>query len=199
VQRDWVEALQDAEASTGVTWLLVALVLVVATAFGATVATMAGRSLRALARVPDPSAPEDGEALVWLHQPLGNPRGVAIGWAVLYGIGYELIVVALLVDPFGTHATWWHRVAVVTAVLFAVSLVLVVPWVLPLVEYAAVRRAERLRAGTVAEPPDYATDLAVRGLGFQRFVAGGVAPTLTKAGTRLRDVVNKARIPGDDT
>ena len=197
---DWVQRFRDWSWPGPAKWLLVLLLLAGATVVGVLVAQRGGRDLRVLGRVPavdeagTTEVDESGNVLfTWRHQRLANPRGVAVGWSVLYGIVYELLVVALLADPFGTHATWWHRVALLTAVLFALTLVLVVPGVLPVLEYRAVARVEQQRSATVTEPPDYALDLASRGLGYAHYCGAGSAPGLTPAGERLHRGVRQAR------
>ena len=106
LQRDWVELMSDWSWSGRAKWGLVVAVLVAATAVGGKAAQMAGRSLRVLAQEPVVDA--NGNAVVdengnvnftWKHQQLANPRGVAVGWSVLYGVAYEVLVVVLLADP----------------------------------------------------------------------------------------------------
>jgi hypothetical protein len=187
----------------------VAGVLVAATLLGTVVAVRAGRSLQALARVPESDADENVQVdaagnvvFIWEHQQVANPRGVAVGWAVLYGIGYELLVVVLLLDWFNKNEAWWYKVALITAAIFAVTLVLVTPGMLPVLEYRSIRQIEQTRGiGSVrSEDEDederaYASDLANRGLGYRHYVKGGPTPSLTRSGKRLRRAVRQASIP----
>ncbi len=200
LQPDWVQLMSDWSWPGRAKWGLVALILVAATAVGGKAAQVAGRSLRVLAQVPVVDANGNAEVddqgnvrFTWKHQKLANPRGVAVGWSVLYGVAYELLVVALLADPLQMRQESWYRVALVTSALFAVTLVLIVPLLLPALEYRAISTAEQTRAMTVAAPRNYAADLAHRGLGFRHYVTAE-EPTLTRTfGTRLDKAVTKAR------
>jgi patatin-related protein len=200
VRPDWVQEMRDWSWPAWAKWGLVVLVPMVATTCGAKVADVTGKSLRVLARVPVVDA--DGRTQVdqsgnvqftWQHQRLANPRGIAVGWSVLYGAVYSLLAVVLLADPFDMHQEGWYAAALVTSVLFAAILVLVAPWLLPVLEYRAISRGEQIRACMVVDPPDYAADLAHRGLGYRHFVTEGSEPTLTRFGRRLHDAVKGSR------
>ena len=193
LQPNWIRKMDDWELAWK--WALVVGVLVTATLLGTVVAVRAGRSLQALARVPGRDA-DGNEIFVWEHQSLANPRGAAVGWAVLYGIGYELLVVVLLLDWFTKSDAWWYKVALITAVLFAITLVLVTPVLLPLLEYRSIRRAEQIRGiGHLGSEAAFVADLANRGLAYRHYVAGGAAPILTRSGKRLFKAVQQSSIP----
>ena len=201
LQANWVKRMNDWEFPWK--WGLVAVILASATLLGAVLAVRSGRSLQALARVPERDA--DGKVradtggngvFIWEHQSVANPRGVAVGWSVLYGIGYELFGVALLLDWFNKNEAWWYKVALITAALFAVTLVLVTPAVLPMLEYRSIRRFEQNKGiGTLRTEADYASDLANRGLGYRHYVKGGSTPILTPSGERLHKAVQQASDP----
>lgn len=201
LQANWVRRMNGWEFSWK--WGLVAGVLVTATLLGTVVAVRAGRSLQALARVPQRGA--DGGVqvdtagnvvFIWEHQSVANPRGVAVGWAVLYGVGYELLVVVLLLDWFSKNEAWWYKVGLITAALFAVTLVLVTPVLLPVLEYRSIRRLEQNRGiGNLRTEAAYVSDLANRGLAYRHYVKGGSTPTLTPSGKRLHKAVQRASNP----
>jgi hypothetical protein len=192
---DVVQLIGDWPWPTWAKWVLVILVLALATWWGGKAASKAGQSLQALARVPE--IDDSGTVtFTWKYQSVTNPRGVAVGWSVLYGIGYELLAVALLADPFNKHEEWWYRAALITAVVFAVTLVLITPRLLPIMEFRAIRRIERTRAGIIGSEGAYATELANRGLGYRHYVTEGRTPNLTAAGQNLRsDILNAATTP----
>jgi hypothetical protein len=187
---DVVQLIGDWPWPTWAKWVLVILVLALATWWGGKAASKAGQSLQALARVPE--IDDSGTVtFTWKYQSVTNPRGVAVGWSVLYGIGYELLAVALLADPFNKHEEWWYRAALITAVVFAVTLVLITPRLLPIMEFRAIRRIERTRAGIIGSEGAYATELANRGLGYRHYVTEGRTPNLTAAGQSLRSDILK--------
>lgn len=195
VRFDLVQLMADWSWPGWQKWVLVVVVLALATWWGSEQASRAGQSLQVVARVP--AVDEAGNvSFTWKFQTVTNPRGVAVGWAVAYGIGYELLAVALLADLFGKHEEWWYRAALMTATVFAVTLVLVTPRLLPMLEFAAVRRIEQTRAGSVGTEESYATDLANRGLGHRHYVTEGRTPGLTEAGRCLRsEILNAAKAP----
>ena len=186
VRLDFVQLHNDWPWATWLKWAVVFLVLLGATWTGGTLASKAGRSLQRLALVRDEDDHEDDVAFTWKFQSVTNPRGVAVGWSVLYGMGYELIALALLADPLGKHEQWWYRAALATAIVFAVSLVLVTPRLLPILQFRDIRRGEQARAAKVGSQAAYAADLTNRGLGYRHYVTEGSAPGLTDAGRRLR-------------
>ncbi len=186
---DWVERFRT--LPWWLAWLGVAAALFLLFGAGARTAERGGRSLRLLGPSSDGGDPPK---VIWRELPLTNPRGVAAGWSVMYGVGAAVVAVLLLADPFGWHPQLWHRSALLTAVGFAVALLLPVPWGLIRREYASVTDVEVERgASGVPVPESYALDLAVRGRGYVRFVSGGETPTLTPHGERLRQDVEDAR------
>ncbi len=188
-QVDWVARFRT--LPWWVAWLGVALALFLLFGIGARIAERGGRSLRLLGPSSDGGDPP---TVVWRELPLSNPRGVAAGWSVMYGAGAAVVAVLLLADPFGWHPQLWHRSALLTAVGFAVVLLVPVPGWLIRREYTAVTELEVDRgASGVPVPESYAVDLAARGRGYVRFVTGGATPTLTPHGERLQQQVEDAR------
>ncbi|WP_188316906.1 patatin-like protein [Solihabitans fulvus] len=94
-------------------------------------ATMGGLALRRWAR-------QDG---TWRTVRAEHPAAITSGWAFVYGLGY--LGVGALVLRFAstaagggladwwTGAHWWVRATLVTAAVFAATLLLVVPWLVP--------------------------------------------------------------------
>ena len=192
LQADWALWMDNWSRPGWVKWTLLAVVVLGLMTVGAVLSARAGRSLRLLA--PTTVVDAGQSRVVWRPQRLANPRGMAVGWSVLYGSAYLGLAVVFLIDPFGTHAALWHRVALVTTVVFAVALVLVVPFVLPRLEFHAISRGEQTRARSVGVTvePQYAMDLAVRGLGYLHYVKAGAAPALTDAGKAMRNRAARA-------
>jgi hypothetical protein len=186
---DWVQEFRD--LPWWLAWLGVAVVLFVLFGAGIRTADRGGHSLRLLGPTADGEEPP---GVVWRQLPLSNPRGVAAGWSVMYGVGAVVIALFLLADPFGWHEQLWHRSALLTAVGFAIGLLLPVPWWLIRREYAVIAGLELARGESgVPAPPSYALDLAARGRGYVRLVDGGATPTLTSHGERLRQAVEDVR------
>lgn len=141
-----------------------------------------------------------------------NSSATSAGWAVVYGLIYLTIAWVISLEFLDDRNPEWRQIAFATAVVFALVLLLVLPWLLPLIALAEAGQAEVRRAGAsdgVRRPladtadgedeatrrrNDYAYELVVRGASYRRYVAAqGDAPQLTKHGLRVEQRVTDAR------
>lgn len=199
VDRDRLEWVQDNHR-----WLW-AVALGVAIAGGA-MAHVGGRWLQVLTRRAGRTL--DYAAVV-------NPGATSAGWAVVYGLLYLVTAWVISLEWLDDRNPEWRQIAFATAAVFAVVLLLVLPWLLPLFALADVGRTEVRRArdtDPVARPAsdigadeseatarhnDFAYELVVRGSSYRRFVSGkSGAPRLTRYGQRLEQRVCDARAAG---
>ncbi len=190
---DWVGQFRAWPVAGLLRWATVIGVCVAVLAAGTALAWWAGNAMRRLA--PITTAGPDGETTIeWRLQSLTHRRGVVLGWSIVYGAGYVALALVLLLDPFDVHAQWWHRVALVGSVLFALTLVLVIPVLLPVLEVRDVARAEVGGEPIPLDPGAYAQSLAARGMGHAALVTEGTAPELRRLGRRLhRWVLSRQR------
>lgn len=197
--------------ATVVAWLDTHFLLCVAVAaaaagIGALVAGYTGSRLQVLA--------EDraGLPVTWRWLRVSHPAGVSASWAVVYGVGYLVVALVLISDPWEWRGAAWADALCLTALLLGLLLTLVVPVAVPLRALGSVVASERERAASVpafvatasdvAGHPDvpvtpdlsYAVDLVQRGRAYRRWVtydpAKGVpVPQLTKGGHWVRSRV----------
>lgn len=183
---------------------------VVVVAAAAIVAWFFGWRLQVLRRA---GGLPDSDAGAWVYQALAHPAGAAIGWAVLYGVGYLLLAAFLVVDPYSWTGQVWGRALLLTSLVLGVVLVGVLPWWLPWrairsVESEARERLAAATASATAPSPPAASrhqlerrlvdDLVMRGLAYRWLVSPAAdddaeRPRLRRRGKRLVRRVERQR------
>lgn len=127
--------------------VLVAGVLAL-TVLGGIRAFRGGLSLRRVRIDPDTGVPAAA--------PVAHPAGVVLGWSVLYGMGYLALAAVMLWNPWDWQwrATLWGGAVFATAVVFALTLVVLVPVMAPWrAKRRIVARLTKELAGRSAGPP----------------------------------------------
>ncbi|HYN57146.1 MAG TPA: patatin-like protein [Motilibacterales bacterium] len=152
---------------------VLAMILVVLAALaGSVLALRGGNSLRVLAEVPraDPQG-----AASWAYRLVSHPAGVAVGWSVLYGVGYLVLAAFLLWNPLGWLEYWWGTSMLLTTVVFAFTLLVLVPVILPRramigIERQQVARAREAGVTVGVDDDEFLAGLIDRGLAYRFLV-----------------------------
>lgn len=190
LDQDRLDFVHRHQVALGIGAVVVALVC-------ALVAHLRGLALQVLTR-------RGGRSLEYAA--LAHPGATAAGWSVVYGMAYLAVAWLVSLDLLTDGNPYWQRIAFATAVVMAVILILVLPWLLPVLALAEVARAEVGRARVLdpgrAPEPDasgdrlavFAQELLVRGTSYRRFVAKReTEPVLTEHGRQLEQRVSDAR------
>lgn len=177
-------------------WLWLPALAVVA--LGGFIANQESRWFSVLTRRPGAPA-----SAGWEYAAVVAPRATGAGWSVIYGSIYLLVAWVASLEALGAENPLWRRVVFATAVTFALTLLIVVPVVMPLVGLLEIARAEIDRADTTTGSADpeaaarqrlFADDLLARGTSYRRFVGfDDTGAVLTKAGGMLEQRVSDAR------
>jgi hypothetical protein len=178
-------------------WLISPIGLVgcvIAVAVGAVLSFAGGRLLREWR--------DGGDGVGWKLYNVEHPSGISASWAAVYGTIYLVIAIAVASWNGAEVSPWIRWSAFVTALLFALALLLVVPWASVSLAYLRLRRGlqAEVSEGLVTLPPDVAGSraevasiLVRRGQAYRYLVRPDGTQLRTRwFGNRLAAAVRKA-------